>query len=54
MEKLYPEADAYIGKNMLISKRATLIQWCAWKGVFVVVRLHYFLLQKIVYGIIYR
>lgn len=53
-KKLYPEADAYIGKNMLISKRATLIQWCAWKGVFVVVRLHYFLLQKIVYGIIYR
>lgn len=53
-KKLYPEADVYIGKNKLISKRATLIQWCAWKGLFIIVRLHYFLLQKIVYGIIYR
>lgn len=53
-KKLYPEADVYIGRNKLISKRATLIQWCAWKGLFIIVRLHYFLLQKIVYGIIYR
>ena len=53
-KELYPEADVYIGKNKLISKRATFVQWCAWKGCFFVVRLHYFLLQKIVYGIIYR
>ena len=52
--ELYPEANRYIGKNRRISFRARFIQWCAWKRLFVVVRLHYILLQKIVYGILYK
>lgn len=53
-KNLYPEADAYIGKNKLISKRATFIQWCAKRNLFCIVKLHYIFLQKIIYGMIYR
>lgn len=53
-KELYPEANIFICENKLISFRARLIQWCAWKGIFVIVRIHYILLQKIFYGIIYK
>lgn len=53
-KELYPEANIFICKNKLISFRARLIQWCAWKGFFVIVRIHYILLKKIFYGIIYK
>ena len=53
-KELYPEANRYIGKNNLISFRARFIQWCAWKGWFVIVRMHYVLLHKFIYGLIYR
>lgn len=51
---LYPEVNCYIGKNKLISFRANALQWCASKGYFFFVRLHYYFLQKIIYGIIYK
>lgn len=51
---MYPEANKYIFRNKQISARARFIQWCAWKGMFFFVRLHYILLQRFVYGIIYR
>lgn len=53
-KEMYPEANKYIGQNKQISLRARLLQWCAWRGMFWVVRLHYICLQKVVYGIIYR
>ncbi len=50
----YPEANTYILQNNNISARSRWIQWLAWKGQFWLVRLYFFLLMKVVYGIIYR
>lgn len=50
----YPEANDDILQNMNVSFRSRLLQWCAWKGQWWVVRLHYLLVIRIVYGIIYR
>lgn len=50
----YPEANPYIWENKQLSLRSRIVQWCAWKDLFIVVRLHYLLLEKVVYGLIYR
>ena len=50
----YPEANRYIPQNKSVSLRSRFLQYCAWKGLFWVVRLHYIFLQKVVYGLIYR
>jgi hypothetical protein len=53
-EEWYPEANKYIGKNKLISARGNALQWCAARGWWFVVRLYYVLVNKLIYGIIYR
>lgn len=53
-QEMYPEANDYIGKNKCISFRSCLLQWCAWKKLYFVLKVHYFLLHKVVYGIIYK
>lgn len=50
----YPEVNSYILQNKNVSLRSRCLQWMAWKGQFWAVRLHYFLLYKLVYGIIYK
>ena len=50
----YAESNEYILKNHNVSLRSRWLQWCAWKGQWWVVRLHYLLVIKVVYGIIYR
>ena len=50
----YPEVNSYILKNKNVSLRSRFLQWFAWKGQFWLVRLHYYLLYKFVYGIIYK
>lgn len=50
----YPEANRYILQNKSVSFRSRFLQYCAWKGQFWVVWLHYIFLQKVVYGLIYR
>ena len=50
----YPEVNAYILQNKNVSLRSRYLQWFAWKGQFWVVKLHYYLLYKVVYGIIYK
>lgn len=50
----YPEANKYIWGNKQLSLRSRIVQWCAWKGLFFVIRVHYLLLQKVVYGLIYK
>lgn len=50
----YPEANKYIWGNKQLSLRSRIVQWCAWKGLFLVVRVHYVLLQRVIYGLIYR
>ena len=53
-QEMYPEANDYIGKNKCISFRSRLLQWCAWKKLYFVLKVHYFLLHKVVYGVIYK
>lgn len=50
----YPEADAYILKNKYISRRSRFVQWCASKGLWAIVRLHYYVVCRLVYGVIYK
>ena len=50
----YPEADKYILDNTSISFRNRWLQWCASKGLFIVVRLYCCFVCRIIYGILYR
>ena len=50
----YPEANAYILKNRYVSFRRRAVQWCATRDWWWAVRLHYWLVGRLVYGIIYR
>ena len=49
----FPEADAYISKSF-VSLRARLLQQAALRKHYWLLKLHYYLLHKIVYGIIYK
>lgn len=50
----FPEANSFILQNKSISCRSRLLQYMASKRQFWYVRLYYFLLIKLVYGIIYK
>ena len=50
----YPEANAYIMQNRAVSLRSRMVQLFAAQGQFWAVRLYHLLLDKLVYGIIYR
>lgn len=50
----YPEANPYILRNKNISARSRYLQWLAWKGQFWAVRIYLLIMEKIVYGIIYK
>ena len=50
----FPEANNYILQNKNISLKNRYLQWVAWKGQYWLVWLHYQLIIKVVYGIIYR
>ena len=50
----YSEANKYIGRNKLISKRSIILQWVAARGWWWLVRLYYVLVNKMIYGIVYR
>lgn len=53
-QEWYPEANKYIGKNKLISARSCALQWFAWKEQFWVIKLYYILINKFIYGVIYK
>ena len=53
-ERTYPEAKAYILRNHYISRRRRWVQWCAAKRLWFLVRLHGWIVGKLIYGIIYR
>lgn len=50
----YPEANQYILKNHYVSFRSRFVQWCASKDLWIIVRLHYLLICKFIYGVIFR
>ena len=51
---LYPEADRYIMRNREQSLRLRILQWLASKRMYMLVRLHDLILDRLVYGIRYR
>lgn len=53
-QEWYPEANRFILQNHNISMRSRLIQWCAWKNLNFIVSIYRWLLNRIVYGIIYN
>lgn len=50
----YPEANRYILENRNVSARSRWLQWAAWHGQWWIVWLHYQLVIRVIYGIIYR
>ena len=50
----YPEVDKYILDNKYVSTRTRIVQWLASKHLTMLVSLYRFLLQKVVYGAVYR
>lgn len=50
----YPEANKYILQNGYISARSRWIQWLASKQQFWLIGIYNFLIDKIVYGVIYK
>ena len=50
----YPEANNYINRNKMFSQRVRFIQWAATKRQFWIIRLYYYVIVKVVYGIIYK
>lgn len=53
-QEWYPEANRFILQNHNISMRSRLMQWCAWKNLNFIVSIYRWLLNRIVYGIIYN
>uniref|UniRef100_UPI003FF0A562 glycosyltransferase family 2 protein n=1 Tax=Phocaeicola sp. TaxID=2773926 RepID=UPI003FF0A562 len=50
----FPEANRYILQNRNVSMRSRCLQWCAWKRQFWMVWLYYWLVNRLIYGIIYK
>lgn len=50
----FPEANRYALANKALSLRIRLLQWAAAKGHYWLLRMHYYLVIRLVYGIIYR
>ena len=50
----YRDANRYINRNKMFSLRIRLLQLAAAKGNFSIVKLHYYFVTKVVYGIIYK
>lgn len=50
----FPEANAFCLSNDKLSPRIQLLQYMASKNQYWFIKLHYFIINKVVYGIIYR
>lgn len=53
-QSTYPEANAFILKNKYVSLRSRIVQWCASKNMWFIVRLHFYLVCRLMYGVIYK
>lgn len=50
----YPETNAYIGKASDRSLRSRILQYAAWRGHFWLIWIHYQIVYRFIYGIIYK
>ena len=53
-QEWYPEANQYIMKNKAYPLRGRILQWCAWKGMFRVLKLYYRFVHVFVYGVLFK
>lgn len=53
-QEWYPEANSFILKNKNVSLRSRIVQMCARYHMYWAVKLHYWLICRIVYGVIYK
>lgn len=53
-QKWFPESNDYIWQTKGVNKRIQFVEWCAAKHLFPLVWLHYLLVIKIYYGIVYK
>lgn len=53
-KKWYPEANKYILKNRSLSLRSRSLQWMASKNLFWIIRIYYYCVHCLIYGLIYR
>ena len=52
--KWFPESNAFIWQTVGVNNRIRFIEWCAAKRIWPVIWLHYILVIKFYYGIVYR
>ncbi len=50
----FPEANTYILKNKYVSGRIRFVEWCAWKGMYCIVWVHYWIVIRFFYSLKYR
>ncbi|TYR36526.1 glycosyltransferase family 2 protein [Sphingobacterium phlebotomi] len=50
----FPEVNKYAWRNNVQSLRIRLIQWGAWRKQFWMIKLHYYLIIRMVYGVLYK
>lgn len=50
----FPEANEYIFRNTELPMRTKLLEWCAAKDLWWIVRLYYSVVYKFIYGVIYK
>lgn len=50
----FPETNVYIMQNKYVPFRNRLLQWCAWKKLWCLVRAYSILFNKVVYGMIFK
>lgn len=50
----YPEANAYALKNTYLPIRTRLLQWCAAKDLWLLVRLYYTIIYRVIYSMLYK
>ena len=50
----YPEANSFIFRNTELPMRTKVLQWCASKDLWMLVRLYYLLVYRTIYGLVYR
>lgn len=50
----YPEANSHTMQNKKVSLRIRILQWCAVRKLDWVMQIHYYLVVRFVYGVLYR
>lgn len=50
----FPESNNYVMQNKMLPLRTRIVQWCAYKGYYLPVKLYNMIIIRFIYGIIYK